>query len=442
MTPSLPALVAFLVIAVPAAAQVTITTSIASPPEAAVGSGGVRGAVDKPSTLSALVAELERNNPEIKGARRDVDMRVARIAPAGAPPDPTFALGYMGGLLRPPLFPSASAPGSFRQFGLSQEIPYPGKLRLKTRVAATEADAERWNSETTRKRLIADLKTAYVEYLYLNRSLDVLQRNKERLEQFRQIAEARFSVGQGVQQDVLKAQVEISLILERQALFEQQRNALQAQINGLLFRPPGTPLESTLTFEVTPLTAPVEDLRALLRQNYPALKRDERVIDRGQQALSLARKEVLPDFAINVTSQKFLGDMPWMYGVDFMVKVPVFWQRKQRPMIAEAAAALESGRQMRDATVSMASAQVTEEYLAGTTSRRLADLYSDSVLPQARLSLESSLASYQVGRVDFLSVLTNFVTVLSYEINYEEQNARYLQALARIEPLTGLSLIR
>jgi outer membrane protein TolC len=70
------------------------------------------------------------------------------------------------------------------------------------------------------------------------------------------------------------------------------------------------------------------------------------------------------------------------------------------------------------------------------------DLYADSVLPQARLSLESSLAAYQVGRVDFLSVLTNFVTVLSYEISYEEQHARYLQALARLEPLTGVSLIR
>ena len=90
----------------------------------------------------------------------------------------------------------------------------------------------------------------------------------------------------------------------------------------------------------------------------------------------------------------------------------------------------------------MASAQLTEVYLAGTTSHRLADLYSDSVLPQARLSLESSLASYQVGRVDFLSVLTNFVTVLTYEISYEEQHTRYLQALARLEPLTGLSLLR
>lgn len=394
------------------------------------------------STLQTLVSELERNNPELKAARRDVDMRVARIAPAGAPPDPSLSFGYMGGLLRPPFFPRSSAQGSFRQFGLSQEIPYPGKLGLKSRVAATEADAERWNAEDVRKRLVADLKMAYVEYVYVNRSLDILQRNKERLEQFRQIAEAQFQVGQGLQQDVLKAQVEISMILERQALFLQQRDALRAQINGLLFRAPDTPLDGSLAYDAAGFDGRLEDLRALVQLNYPALKRDERVIDRGQQALSLARREVLPDFAVNVTSQKFTGDMPWMYGVDFMVNLPVFWQRKQRPMIAEAAASLESGRRMRDNTLATAIAQTTSEYLAATTSRRLADLYSDSTLPQARLALESSLASYQVGRVDFLSVLTNFITVLSYELNYEEQNARAVQALARLEPLTGLELVK
>lgn len=433
--------VSLFLVAAPSGAQVPMTIDAVAPPIRAGDQPAVAPGI-QPSTLAALVGELDRDNPEIKAARRDIDMRVARIAPAGAPPDPTLSVGYMGGLLRPPFFPSASAPGSFRQFGFSQEIPFPGKLGLKTRVAATEAEAARWDYETTRRRLVAELKTAYVEYQYLSRSLDILERNKERLGQFRQIAEARFSVGQGVQQDVLKAQVEISLILERQALFEQQRDSLRAKINGLLFRPPDDPLDPALTFAVTPLTTPVEDLRALLRRNYPALKSNERVIDRGQQALALARKELLPDFAINVTTQKFVGGMPWMYGVDFMVKVPLFWQRKQRPMIAEAAAVLEGGRQVRDATLSMASAQVTEEYLAGTTSNRLVELYSDSVLPQARLSLESSLASYQVGRVDFLSVLTNFVTVLSYEISYEEQHARHLQALARLEPLTGMSFIR
>lgn len=395
-----------------------------------------------PGTLSALVDELDRNNPELKAARREVDMRVARVAPAGAPPDPSLSFGYMGGFLRPPFFPSAGTASSFRQFGLSQEIPYPGKLGLQRRVAATEAEAERWNAEDTRKQLIAELKMAYVEYAYVTRGLDVLQRNKERLEQFRQIAEAQFRVGQGLQQDVLKAQVEISMMLERQALFAQQRDALRAQINSLLFRQPDTPLPGSLRYEPVATLPPVEDLRRLAEQHYPALKRDERAIERGQQALLLARKDVLPDFAVILTSQQFTGGMPWMYGVDFMVKIPLFWQRKQRPMIAEATAALDSGRRMRDSTLSAAIARTTSEYLAATTSRRLVDLYEDSILPQAQLALESALASYQVGRADFLNVLMNFITVLSYELNLEEQTARYHQALARLEPLTGLPLVR
>lgn len=395
-----------------------------------------------PGTLSALVDELDRNNPELKAARREVDMRVARVAPAGAPPDPSLSFGYMGGFLRPPFFPSAGTASSFRQFGLSQEIPYPGKLGLQRRVAATEAEAERWNAEDTRKQLIAELKMAYVEYAYVTRGLDVLQRNKERLEQFRQIAEAQFRVGQGLQQDVLKAQVEISMILERQAMFAERRDALRARINSLLFRRPDTPLPGTLSFEPVEMLPALEDLRRLAEQHYPALKRDERAIERGQQALLLARREVLPDFAVSVTSQQFTGGMPWMYGVDFMVKIPLFWQRKQRPMIAEATAALDSGRRMRDSTLSAAIAQTTSEYLAATTSRRLVDLYEDSILPQAQLALESALASYQVGRADFLNVLMNFITVLSYELNFEEQTARYHQALARLEPLTGLPLVR
>jgi outer membrane protein TolC len=395
-----------------------------------------------PASLAALVAELEQNNPELNAARREVDMRVARIAPAGALPDPTLSVGYMSGLARPPFFPSASAPGSFRQFGASQELPFPGKLRLRTRIAATEADAQRWNYETTRRGLIAELKDAYFEYAYVDRSLGIVLRNKERLDQFRQIAETRFSVGKAIQQDVIKTQVEISLLLERLALLEQQRTALQARINGLLFRAPDTPLGPAELTEPPPFTLALDELRALARENYPALKRDERVIDRGQQSLALARKELLPDFAVNVTSQKFVGDMPWMYGVDVMVKVPLFWRRKQRPMIAEAAAALESGKQMRDNTLAMATAQVTERYVQATTSQRLVTLYGDSVLPQARLALESSLASYQVGSVDFLTVLTNFITVLDYELSYEEQNARFRQALARLEPLVARELVR
>lgn len=403
---------------------------------------GHTGTASPAGSLSGLVAELDRNNPELKAAERDIDMRVARIAPAGAPPDPTLSFGYVSGFFRPPFFPSTNTPDASRQFGVSQELPYPGKLALRTRIASTEADVARWSYEGVRLGLIAELKAAYFEYALTDRSLAIIGRNQELLDQFRRIAEARFAVGKGIQQDVLKAQLEISLLIERTSVLERQKRTVQAEINALLLRAPDTPVDPALAYAAEPLTRRLDELRRLAEQRYPAVKRDERQIDRGQQALALARKEVLPDFAITFTSQRYVGDMPWMYGVDFMVKLPIFWQRKQRPMIAEAAAALESGKRMRENTLAQAGAQVTKEYLAATTSKRLVDLYGDSVLPQARLALESSLASYQVGTVDFLTVLTNFVTVLNYEVSYEEQTAMYHRALARLEPLVGMEFVR
>ena len=393
------------------------------------------------TTLAVMVAELEQRNPELAAARRDVDMRIARIAPAGAPPDPTVSVGYMSGFLRPPFFPSASTPDAWRQVGVSQELPYPGKLSMRSKVAATEADAARWSYEDTRVRLVADLKARYVEYVLVNRTLDIVRRNKTALEQFRGIAEARLSVGKASQQDVLRAQLELSILLERIASLERDRTMLQADVNRLLYRPAGMPVPVSDPVEVGPAGS-LEDLQVLAAERYPALRRDEQQINRGQQALALARKEQLPDFGISFTTQKYVGGMPWMYGVDVMVKVPLFWQRKQRPMVAEAAASLDGANRMRESTLSDATARVAQEFAALTTGQRLMELYGDSVLPQARLALESSVASYEVGSVDFLTLLTNFITVLNYEIGFEEQRARYRQALARLEPLVGAQFIR
>ena len=394
------------------------------------------------ATLASLVAELTAANPELAAARREVDMRVARIAPAGAPPDPTISVGYMSGFARPPFFPSSATPNAFREVGISQEIPYPGKLSLRSRIAAIDADAGRWSVEDTRLQLGAELKAMYFEYQFATRSLDIVRRNREVLDQFRQIAEARFSVGQAIQQDVLKAQLEISGLIERTTVLERQRDALRARINGLLYREPNAPLNPELPFAALPLPPDAAVLRAQALERYPALKRDEQQITKAQQQLSLARKEFFPDFGINVTAQQPAGDMPWMYGVDVMVTVPLFWQRKQRPMVAEAAAGLEVSRRMRDATVARAEAMVGELHVNAMSAKRLMDLYSGSVLPQAKLTLESALASYQVGKAEFLTVLTDFMSVLTYEIGLEEQRTQYHVALASLEPLVAAEFIK
>ncbi len=393
-------------------------------------------------TLSDLVTALEQHNPELQAGRREIDVRQARVAPAGAPPDPTITAGYMGGLASVPFFPSGSTPNAFRQFSVTQEIPFPGKLALRSRVAATEVTAERWNFEATRRRLVADLKGAYFDYAFADRAIAVVQRNKVLLDQMRQIAESQYRVGKGSQQDVLKAQVEISLLLERLAVLEQQRATAQARINGLLYRDPGTPLGPVGAYAPVAVPESLDRLRSLEREQSAVVKSQEQGITRGQQSLALANRELRPDFGITVSTQKYTGDMPWMYGIDFMVKVPLYSRRKQRPMIAEAAASLASARAMRDNTLATEQSQLTQEYLAATTSKRLATLYRDTILPQARLTLESSLASYQVGRVDFLTLLSNYQTVLTYEVSYEEQAARLRQALARMEPFVNEELVR
>lgn len=392
--------------------------------------------------LADLVADLESANPELAAARLEVDASVARIQPAGAPPDPTISAGYMSGFLRPPFFPSASTPDGLWQFGVTQEIPYPGKLAVRTRIASTVAERARWTVEARRVQLVADLKTAYVELARVDRSLAILTRTKAVLEQARAGAEARFRVGRGAQQDVLRAQLEISMLIERATMLQRERASALSAVNAVLARPADMPLESTLAFDAE---APLQDLLELQRlavDRNPLLRRADRQIDTGQLALALARKEILPDFGVNVVSQRKVGDMPWMYGVDVMVTVPLFWQRKQRPLVAEAVAMLGAARQMREATRVGSDAELVSAYAAMDSGRRLMTLYDDTILPQARLTLESSVASYQAGAVDFLTLLSNVTNILTFDIAYEQQRALYLQALARIEPLTGLALIR
>jgi outer membrane protein TolC len=393
------------------------------------------------SSVSALVVELERNNPELQAARRVIDMRVARIAPAGALPDPTVSASSMTGLGLPPFAASTATPNAFRMFSFAQEFPYPGKRTLRTTVAAADADAERFNYEDRRRALVADLKSTYLDYVLTVKSLAILADGKALAEHLRQVSETRFAVGKGMQQDVVKAQLELSMILERQTVLEQQRNAFAARLNALLFRPAGTPPPEPVSYTVAPMPIDLSALQAQVDSQYPAIQRDAKLIDRSRRALELSRKELRPDFRVGVSAQRYVGDMPWMYGIEFMVSLPVYASRKQQPMITESVAALDAAEQVQASTRAMATSVVTQAFLAMNAADRLLALYSDSVLPQSRLALESSLAAYQAGSVDFLSVVTNYQALVAAQLSRAEQQTRRDQALVQLERYVGAEYI-
>jgi len=391
-----------------------------------------------PVRLADLEAEALRAHPAIEASARMVDAKRARVAQARALPDPQLSIGYMGDPA--PFDVQVGDPSSYRTIGVMQEIPYPGKLALRGRIAAKEAEAETWNTEAVRRRILAEVRMTFFEMASVDKALEITARNKDLLEKFARIAEERYKVGQGLQQDVLRAQVEVSRILQRLTVLRQRRGALEAQMNSLLFRAPDTPIGALAPMEKSPLVYSLDELLEHAVSSSPEIRRQERLIEQSQLAMDLARKEYYPDFSIGWDYQQ-RPQMPEMYGLRFTVNLPFFQRKKRDAMVNEAGQMQASARQMREAMRTELLWKVKEQYLAARASDDLLALYAKAVVPQSTLALESSLSSYQTGAIDFLSVITNFTTVLDYEISYYEELASHQKALARMEEITGVPLV-
>jgi outer membrane protein TolC len=196
---------------------------------------------DQRVDLASLVRELEEANPEIKATRQRWEAAKAVVPQVQTLPDPKLQVGYQQ---MPMVEPFQGA-----MYGLGQAIPFPGKLSLRGEVAQHEAGRLEQEYQAIRLRLIARLKEAYFDLHFVHKAIEIVERNKTLLTQFEKTAKARYSVGQAAQQDVFRAQVEISRVLDRLAVLDQQKESLHAAVNRLLNRPPagplGTPEESS-----------------------------------------------------------------------------------------------------------------------------------------------------------------------------------------------------
>lgn len=390
-------------------------------------------------TLADLVQEALEKNPAIQAAQYAALAKKATIESAQTLPDPVLGFQQMGDINPPGL--QRGDPSSGRTYSITQEVPFPGKLDLKGKIAETEFESETWNQQQTRLQVITDLKVAYFNLYLIDHSITILEENKKLLEQFTRIAETRYRVGQGIQQDVLKAHVEISKLIDRLTVLEQRRAATEEEINSLLYRPPGTPLGKPTEATKAEFSYAYNQLYEIARSHYPLLQVQEQEIQRSQHRVELARREFYPDFALGFSAVERSG-LSEMYGIMVNAKVPLYFWRKQQPELSSANMNLDSARKLRDSTTAQLNAKVKDLYLTATTSERLVDLYRNGVIPQARLALESAVAGYQVGSLDFLAMMDSFFTLLDYEIKYYEVFTEFHKALAQLEPYTGLELVQ
>ena len=389
--------------------------------------------------LADVVAEAVANNPEIAAAQRRLDAARQRPVQERSLPDPMISAGYSSNGRPWPGAGLGTEPTANIGVMVSQELPYPGKLNLRASIASREADAELPQVEAARLSVAARVKQSYYRLAYTYAVDQVLTRNRDLLSTLLQVSEKRYSVGKAAQQDVIKAQTQISILDLQLERVRQERATREGELNALLTLPAGTPVGLPEELHITPFDVSLDSLIAAANERAPMLRRDQIMIDRSQLAVDAARKEYKPDFAITGGYYN-QGTMPPMYEFRFDVKVPL--QRARRAAaVAEQLSGVEAARNTFNSTRLGLQGRIQEDYQMASTSVRLARLYQDTVLPQARLALESSMASYQTGAVDFLSVVTNFGTVLEYEMTYFDELASFHTAASRLEEMTGSPIV-
>jgi outer membrane protein TolC len=384
--------------------------------------------------LDDVIREALEKNPEAQSALHTINALRLRVPQVKALPDPMVSAGWAGNLA--PFSVMRGDNSSNRGLTVSEQFPYPGKLKLRGEIASKEAEAAQADYEAIRRRVSTEVKAAYYDYFYYDQAIQTTERNKELLEKLSKIAEARYRVGKTMQADVLRSQVEISLLIEKLTMLEQQRATAQARLNVSMVRSPEAPLPPAAEVQPATLRYSLDELYALAAANDTTILRNKTMVEKGQLGVALARREYRPDIGVSYMYQQ-RSALPDMNGVTVSVNIPVFYKSKQRQGVAEATETLLSAEKMRDSRLNEVRFELKEQYLGAKASERLLTLYSKGVVPQSSLALESSMASYQVGSVDFLSLLANFTTLLNYETDYYRQLADYQTALARIEALTG-----
>lgn len=387
--------------------------------------------------LDELVQQALKKNPEAESALHTIKALERRVPQMQALPDPTVAVGWAGNVA--PFSTMSGDASSYRGITLSEQFPVAGKLKLQGAMAQKEVEAAQTDYETIRRRITAEVKSAYYDYFYFDKAIQATTQNKELLEKLSKIAEAQYRVGQAMQQDVLRSQVEVSMLVEKLTELEQQKMTAQARINAYLQQSPEMALLPAA--EVLPMSLhySLDELYRLSLGNDTAAERAQKMIERRRLGVTLAQKQYRPDIGVSYMFQQRTAQ-PDMSGIAVSVNIPVFYKSKQRQAVLEATEDVLSAEKMRENRLNEIRFELKQQYLSAKTAEKLISLYATGIVPQSSLALESSMSSYQVGKVDFLSLLANFTTVLNYETDYYRQVADYMTAVARMESLTGVEI--
>ncbi len=394
-----------------------------------------------PQPVEVYIAYALAQNPEIQAARKRVEAAGLRVPQAASLDDPT--LSVMGFPFYPAVPQTAAGRGTAK-IAATQAVPWFGKLDTRAAVAEAETEIARRELAAAKLEVIEQVKRAYYELYYLQKAIRITEEDKQLLLSLVKIAETKYRAGTVSQQDVLRAQVEVSNLDSELVRLRQQLASSQARLAQLLHVSPETPLRAQ---EDLPREQIPHDLDRLYEQavaRRPELQAQLAAIRRDRQRVELARLAYFPDMAFTVdwTGMTSEGAMAPTadgipdVGIGMMVNVPIYRKRLDaavREAEAQTVATARSYDALRDKTAQ----EVKDLFVQATSQYELARIFRDDIIPKADQTLRVSIAAYEAGRTDFLQLIDNWRQLLRFRVMYHRLESQLQQTLASLDRVVG-----
>ena len=385
--------------------------------------------------LDSLISYAIEHNPELESLRKQIEAANSRIPQARALEDPMFEIEIDS----VPIDTINISEAMQIRYTASQKIPFRGKLSLQGDIASKSAAALKELFHDREREIISKVKKSYYQSYLINKSVQINRENKEIMRGLEEIARTKYSVGEGNQQDVLKALVELIDLDNELIRLEQEMESAKAELNRILNRPSMSPIGLPHDLEYKEFKISIDSLQKAALERRPILSSFQNMIEMNESALALSKKQYYPDFSTGFSyGQTMEGRDRWSLIVG--LNIPLWYKKKQAYGVIEAENNLQSSMADYEATKNLVLFEVRDSFLKISSSFKKLELYKNGIIPQAEQSFKSAIAGYKTGLIDFLTLLDNWKTLLRFWLEYYSLLSQYQQDLSDLEFAVGGTL--
>jgi outer membrane protein, heavy metal efflux system len=385
--------------------------------------------------LDGLISEALKNSPEIKASEARIEAARLRIPQARSLPDPMLMVGYQNeGFDR---YTYGEMQGSQWMYSATQQFFFPGKRRLKEEMTTRDAESLEAMHELLKLTTVARVKELYFDLFLAYKNIDLLKDKRQLLARIEEDTISRYAAGKAMQQDVIMAQTEKYMLLEKEEMLRQKTQALEAMLSAAIGRYKGSALPRPLEPVSQPFSLTIDEVVDLAMQHSPELKSRYKMIDAADIRLAMAQKEYYPDFALGGTYFNRARNFPDMWAATLTINIPIYFQTKQKSAAMEAKANINLSRQELEATKLMLEATLRDNYSMLRSSEKLIGIYQKALLPKTRQDIEQALTIYSTGSGEAATIIARMKTLLDYESLYWGQRVEREKAIARLQAISS-----